>query len=65
MKILVLSNLTSYTYNFRFEILKAMIEAGHELYVACDNDDGIKQAELGKLGCHMILVPFNGKARTL
>lgn len=61
MKILVLSNLTSYTYNFRYEILQAMIEAGHEVHVACDNDDGTKQAELGKLGCRMILVPFNGK----
>ena len=61
MKVLVLSNLTSYTYNFRYEILKAMIEAGHEVHVACDNDDGTKQEELGKLGCRMILVPFNGK----
>ena len=61
MTLLFLSNLTSYTYNFRFEILKAMIEAGHDVIVACDNDDGTKQEELVKLGCRMILVPFNGK----
>ena len=61
MRILFLSNLTSYTYNFRFEILRAMTEAGHEVVVACDNDDDSKQQELCNLGCRMIEVRFNGK----
>ena len=50
MRILFLSNLTSYTYNFRFEILRSMIEAGHEVVVVCDNDDDSQQKELCLLG---------------
>jgi galacturonosyltransferase len=65
LKILILSNLTSYTYNFRFEILKAMIESGHDVTVVCDNDDGTKQAELENLGCKMIILPFNGKGTNI
>lgn len=61
MNILILSNLTSYTYNFRLEILKAMIDSGHRVTVACDNDDNGKQQELEALGCTMVEVPFNGK----
>lgn len=61
MKILILSNLTSYTYNFRYEILQKMVESGHNVVVACHNDDEGKQKELEKLGCRMIEVPFNGK----
>ncbi len=63
MRILFLSNLTSYTYNFRLEILKAMIDAGHQVTVVCDNDDDAKQLELGRIGCRMIEVPFNGKGK--
>ena len=65
MKILILSNLTSYTYNFRFEILKAMIKSGHDVTVVCDNDDGTKQTELENLGCRMIILPFNGKGTNI
>ena len=61
MRILILSNLTSYTYNFRYEILQRMVEGGHNVVVACHNDDEGKQKELEKLGCRMIEVPFNGK----
>lgn len=61
MRILFLSNLTSYTYNFRFEILRSMIESGHEVTVVCDNDDDLKQQELCRLGCRMKEVRFNGK----
>lgn len=61
MKILVLSNLTSYTYNFRYEILQAFIDDGHEVEVACHDDDESKQKALQELGCAMVEVPFNGK----
>ena len=63
MKILVLSNLTSYTYNFRFEILKAFVDAGHSVAVVCHNDDDGKQQGLKDLGCTMVEVPFNGKGK--
>jgi len=61
MRILVLSNLTSYTYNFRFEILQAFVSAGHDVVVVCHNNDEGKQKELESLGCAMVEVPFNGK----
>ena len=61
MKILILSNLTSYTFNFRYEILQKMVESGHDVVVACHNDDEGKQKGLEDLGCRMIEVPFNGK----
>ena len=61
MRILILSNLTSYTYNFRLEIIQSMIAGGHEVIVACDNDDDAKHSALAAAGCRMIEVPFNGK----
>ena len=61
MKILILSNLTSYTYNFRYEILQKMVESGHDVVIACHNDEEGKQKGLEVLGCRMIEVPFNGK----
>jgi galacturonosyltransferase len=63
VRILVLSNLTSYTYNFRFEILQSFLQAGHDVAVACHNDDEGKQKELLDLGCTMVEVPFNGKGK--
>ena len=47
MIIVVLSNLTSYTYNFRYEILQKMVESGHDVVIACHNDDEGKQKSLG------------------
>ena len=61
MKILILSNLTSYTYNFRYEILQKMVESGHDVVIACHNDDEGKQKGLEALSCRMTEVPFNGK----
>lgn len=61
MKILILSNLSSYTYNFRYEILQKMVESGHDVVIACHNDDEGKQKGLEALSCRMTEVPFNGK----
>ena len=61
MRILILSNLTSYTYNFRYEILQAFIDEGQEVVVACHDDDESKQKALQDLGCTTVEVPFNGK----
>lgn len=65
MRILILSNLASYTYNFRLEIIRSMIDHGHEVIVACDNDDDAKQEALAAAGCRMVEVPFNGKGKNL
>lgn len=63
MRILILSNLTSYTFNFRFEILQSMVKAGHSVTIACHNDDPDKQTTLEGIGCSMVEVAFNGKGK--
>lgn len=60
MKILILNNLISYTYNFRKEIIEAFVREGHSVVLAADNDDEKKLEELQTL-CRFIPVPFNGK----
>ncbi len=60
MKILILNNLISYTYNFRKEIIEAFKRAGHSVVLAADNDDEEKLEELQTL-CRFVPVPFNGK----
>ena len=60
MKILLLSNLISYTYNFRKEIIEAFHDCGHEVVVACDNDDEAKRQELAQI-CKIMNVAFDGK----
>ena len=59
MKILLLNNLISYTYNFRKEIIDALVTAGHEVVVVSENDDDGKLRELEK-NCRFISVHFNG-----
>lgn len=59
MKILLLNNLISYTYNFRKEIIDALTAEGHEVVVVAENDDESKLQELQK-SCHFINVEFNG-----
>ena len=61
MTILILSNLTSYTYNFRLEIIEKLLSEGHSITIACHNDDQRKNEHLEKIGCRTIEVPFNGK----
>ena len=60
MKILILSNLISYTYNFRKELFEAFAQHGHEVVVVCDNDNDAKQHELAQT-CRLINVAFDGK----
>lgn len=64
MKILLLSNLLSYTYNFRKEIVDAFVKEGHEIVIACDVDDCGKLLEIEKES-KVIEVPFNGKGTSI
>ncbi len=59
MKILILNNLISYTYNFRREIIDALVATGHEVVIAAENDDDVKLEEMKK-SCRFINVHFNG-----
>lgn len=60
MRILILSNLISYTYNFRLELIEALIKRKDEVIIASDNDDDAKWRKLEK-ECELIEVPFDGK----
>ncbi len=62
LHILILSNLMSYTWNFRKEIIDAFISRGDSVTLVCENDDKTKKTELEKI-CHFIEVPFNGKGK--
>ena len=60
MRVLILSNLASYTYNFRLEIIRAMKEKGWEIVMVFDNDSEEKTVVLSEYG-RIMNVPFNGK----
>lgn len=62
MKILILSNLVSYTYNFRKELIRTLINSGNKVTVVADNDDFSKA---DKLGCKLINVSFDGKGTNI
>lgn len=64
MKILILSNLASYTYNFRLEIVRAMKEKGWDVVMVFDNDSEEKTSVLSEYG-QVINVPFNGKGTNI
>ena len=61
MKVLILSNLISYTYNFRLEIIDAILKRGARVVVVADNDSSDKAALLNRMGCELINVPFDVK----
>jgi len=60
MTILILSNLASYTYNFRLEIIDAILQKGWRVVIACENDSDEKYSLLANKA-RMVNVPFNGK----
>ena len=61
MRILILSNLISYTYNFRLELIDALLKRNNQVIIASDNDDDAKWRKLEK-ECELIEVPFDGKS---
>lgn len=64
MKILILSNLASYTYNFRLEIIQAMKQKGWDIVMVFDNDSEEKTKALSEYG-NLINVHFNGKGTNI
>ncbi|MCR5760525.1 MAG: glycosyltransferase family 4 protein [Sphaerochaetaceae bacterium] len=62
MHVLILSNLMSYTYNFRKELIDALVSRGDCVTVVCEDDDSDKRKEIEKT-CSFINVPFNGKGK--
>lgn len=64
-KVLILSNLISYTYSFRKEIIEALVQQGYAVTIVADFDDDKKEAYFRKLGCKTIDVPFHGKGTSI
>ena len=54
MKIAILINDTTYTYNLRREIIQRFIEEGHEVYIAAEIL--LFEDKLKEMGCHLIAV---------
>lgn len=55
-KVLVLTNSSGGLYDFRGEFIEALCQK-YEVYVSMPDD--VKEAELVKLGCHIIRTPIN------
>ena len=58
-RVLVLTNSIGGLYSFRKEVIKAIVDAGYELFVSepDDNDERVKYFE--GIGCHNIRIDFN------
>lgn len=65
MKILIISNLISYTFNFREEIISALLKNGYSVKVLAEEDDAERVQALSKLGCEIENVKFNGKGKNI
>lgn len=65
MKIMLLSNLVTYTYNFRLEIIQAFIEEGHKVVVVAEDDNEWQRKELAAMGVAFHDVPFQGKGKSI
>lgn len=59
MKILVLTNFYAGLYSFRKEVIKALVDCGHEVYVSAPIDN--KASDVEQLGCKIIDTQFNRK----
>lgn len=59
MKILILTNNYVGLYSFRKEVVKALIEKGHNVFVSAPVDEKTKDVE--SLGCNIIDTQFNRK----
>ena len=65
MKILFLSNLVSYTYHFRIEIIKALLQKGHQVSIAAETDNLDMRTAFENMGCTFIETPFDGKGTSI
>ena len=57
-KILVLTNFIAGLHSFRKEVMKAIVDAGYEVYISePDEDERVKYFE--NLGCHILKTEYN------
>jgi len=60
-KIVILSNHHSYTYNFRKEIIQALIDKGHKVWIVLPYGEKVEQ--LKEMGCKFIDVPLDRRGK--
>lgn len=60
MKILILTNNFAGLYNFRKEVIKALVDKGYHVVISAPSkDDAMKVAWFENIGCKLIETPFN------
>lgn len=57
-KVAVVASYTPSLTNFRLELLKRMVEAGHSVTAFAPEDDKIVKADLARIGVHFIPMPM-------
>lgn len=57
--VLVLTNSISGLHSFRKEVMKALVDAGYDLYLSYPEEDAEKSSYFKEIGCHLLLTPFN------
>ena len=61
-KILVLTNNIGGLYSFRREVVKAIIDAGYEVFIS-EPDDDEREEYFERIGCHIIKTSFNRRGK--
>lgn len=57
-RILVLANKISGLHSFRKEVIKAIIDAGYDVYISAPDDD-VRVKYFENIGCHIVKTSFN------
>lgn len=58
-KVLVLTNNIGGLYSFRKEVMKAIVDAGYEVFISVPDDDEKRVKYFEGIGCHIIKSDFN------
>lgn len=56
--ILILTNNTGGLHSFRFEVVKAIVDAGYRVFISVPDDDGRAKC-FEEIGCHIVKTRFN------
>ena len=57
--VLVLTNFIAGLHSFRKEVMKAIVDAGYQLYISVPDSEGDLAKNFEELGCHLIKTEFN------
>ena len=57
--ILVLTNFIAGLHSFRKEVMKAIVDAGYQLYISAPDAEDVLAKNFEEMGCHLIKTEFN------